>query len=460
MTLPFESRNPANDDVFQTFESMGNQEMLDRLAGAAAYFETWRHLSFKSRSEKILAVAAQMEKHKKQLAKLITQEMGKPLKQARAEVEKCIWTCQHFAQNAENLLNSDEHVNDGQWSATVSYQPLGPLLGIMPWNFPLWQTMRFAIPSLMAGNVVLIKPAPNTAGSTLLLREMFIKADCDLHLFQVVLANHDMAAAMIRDDRIRGVSFTGSTYAGREIASQAGRALKKCVMELGGSDPYIVMDDADMDLAVKVCVESRLLNSGQSCVAAKRFIVVEKALPAFTRKLLTAVQSRKLGDPQHEDTDVGPMARGDLREKLQRQVTQSIERGAQCILGGSIPGGPGYFYPPTILTHVAPGMPAFDEELFGPVFAVIAAVDGDHALRLANQSHFGLGAAIFSKNRTRAEEVARDAIAAGNCFVNMLVRSDPRLPFGGIKESGFGSELGLSGIREFTYPKVVAVNAI
>jgi succinate-semialdehyde dehydrogenase/glutarate-semialdehyde dehydrogenase len=386
-------------------------------------------------------------------AELMAHEMGKPVKQGRAEIEKCAIACEFYAENAEAFLKREE-IKTEAGRSFVTFEPLGVILAVMPWNFPFWQVFRFAAPSLMAGNAAVLKHASNVPGCALAVDDLFRRADLPLYN---VLVGSDQVAALIEDPRIRAVTLTGSGPAGKAVAKKAGELLKKAVLELGGSDPYVVLEDADLDAAVATCAAGRLINSGQSCIAAKRFIVVEPIRKKFESLLVEHMRAKKVGDPMLEDTDVGPLARHDLRDDLHAQVQKSIKKGAACLLGGKIPRDKGAFYPPTVLANVKQGMPAYDEELFGPVAAVIGARDEADAIRIANDTPFGLGAAVFTRDLARGERIAATQLEAGSCFVNAFVKSDPRLPFGGIKESGFGRELSHYGIREFVNIKTVYV---
>ncbi|MEM6794308.1 MAG: aldehyde dehydrogenase family protein, partial [Acidobacteriota bacterium] len=339
----------------------------------------------------------------------------------------------------------------------VSFRPLGVVLAVMPWNFPLWQVFRFAAPTLMAGNGALLKHAPNVMGCALEIEGILRQAGFPEHLFRALRVEERAVASLLEDPRVRAVTLTGSGAAGRAVAAKAGEQLKKSVLELGGSDPYVVLDDADLAHAAKTCVDSRLINSGQSCIAAKRFIVVSSRRREFEALVLEHMRAKRLGDPADPATDIGPQARRDLRDALDRQVAKSIERGAALLLGGEVPEGPGAFYPATVLTDVAPGMPAYEEELFGPVASILIARDEEDALRLANDTSFGLGAAVFTRDAERGRRIAAERLEAGCCFVNDFVRSDPRLPFGGIGQSGYGRELSAYGIREFVNVKTVFV---
>jgi succinate-semialdehyde dehydrogenase/glutarate-semialdehyde dehydrogenase len=390
---------------------------------------------------------------KAEFARTMTLEMGKPIVQGEAEAEKCAWTCEYYAQHAEVMLAEQPRETDASRSF-VRFDPLGVVLAVMPWNFPFWQVFRFAAPALMAGNAAVLKHASNVPRCALQIEEVFRDAGFPPGLFATLLVGSGAVGGIIADPRIAAVTLTGSEHAGIQVAERAGRELKKTVLELGGSDPFIILADADVAMAARVAADARLINSGQSCIAAKRFIVVEAVADAFTARFADELRSRKMGDPLDRGTHVGPQARVDLRDDLHRQVEESIKRGAQRLLGGEIPTGPGAFYPPTLLAAVDKGMPAFDEETFGPVAAVIRARDEADAIRLANDSSFGLGAALWTQDRARAERLAAQ-IEAGAVFVNGLVKSDARLPFGGIKRSGYGRELSEYGIREFVNIKSV-----
>jgi len=382
--------------------------------------------------------------------------MGKPIAQSRAEVEKCAWVCDYYSENAESFLN-DEIIETDASKSFVSYQPLGVILAVMPWNFPFWQVIRFAAPTLMAGNTGLLKHASNVTGSALALEDIFKKAGFPENVFRTLLISSKHVKRVIENPIIQAVSITGSVPAGKAVASSAGSVLKKCVLELGGSDPYVILEDADLESAADLCVTSRLINGGQSCISAKRFIIVETVFNKFEKLYVEKMTLKKMGDPFNELNDIGPQASIPLRDELHDQVLRSVKAGAKLLLGGEIPDGDSAFYPATVLSNVTPGMPAFDEELFGPVAALIKAKDEDDAIKLANQTIFGLGAAVFTKNVKNGERIAKEELNAGNCFVNQFVRSDPRLPFGGVKESGYGRELSPFGIKEFVNIKTVYV---
>jgi succinate-semialdehyde dehydrogenase/glutarate-semialdehyde dehydrogenase len=383
-------------------------------------------------------------------------EMGKPVVQGRAEVEKCAGACEYFAENAERFLAPIDVPTEARKSY-VTFRPLGVILAVMPWNFPWWQVFRAAIPAVLAGNAMVLKHSSNICGCALAIQEIFEKAGFPPGVFAAVLMDSARIESLIADARVRAVTLTGSTAAGTTVARAAGGALKKCVLELGGSDPCVILEDADLELAARICAASRVINSGQSCIAAKRFVVVEKVRKRFEELFVQAMSSQRVGQPREDSTNIGPLARADLRELVDGQVTRSIAGGARCLLGGSIPDTDGFFYPPTVLTDVKKGIPAFDEEVFGPVAAVVPVRDELQALKAANDTPFGLGATVFTRDLAKGEHIAAEELEAGSCFVNALVRSDQRLPFGGIKESGYGRELSIFGIREFVNIRTVYI---
>jgi succinate-semialdehyde dehydrogenase/glutarate-semialdehyde dehydrogenase len=451
--MSIQSINPATGEILESFSEASGQEVERILAAAHAAFLEWRTVPFGARAQRMRDAAQILRTRKAEYARTMTLEMGKPIVQAEAEVEKCAGACEYYAEHAEAFLAEQPRETDAARSY-VRFDPLGPVLAVMPWNFPFWQVFRFAAPALMAGNAGILKHASNVPRCALAIEEVFREAGFPRGLFSTVLVGPSAVAALIADPRIVAVTLTGSDRAGSKVAEQAGRELKKTVLELGGSDPFIVLADADLATAARTAAEARLVNSGQSCIAAKRFIVVEPVAEHFLERFLHELGSRRMGDPLARETQVGPQARVDLRDSLHQQVEESVKRGAKRLLGGEIPAGKGAFYPPTLLAAVNKGMPAFDEETFGPVAAVIRAKDEADAVRLANDSAFGLGASLWTQDRARAERVVAE-IEAGAVFVNGLVKSDPRLPFGGIKRSGYGRELSEYGIREFVNIKSV-----
>jgi len=453
--MSFTTINPTTGKPMQTYDELTPDSAAAVIVKANEAWLSWRGTSFAMRAALMKKAATMLRERNRELALLMADEMGKPLAQGNAEVEKCAWACDYYADNAEQHLAPDV-VRTESHKSYVAFEPLGVVLAIMPWNFPFWQVYRFAAPALMAGNVAILKHASNVPGCALAIERLFQDAGFPADAFRTLLIGSKHVQAVIEHPLVRAVTLTGSTPAGKAVAAQAGSVLKKTVLELGGSDPYLVLEDADLEAAVMTSVNSRLINAGQSCIAAKRFIVARPMIDEFTTRFVALMKSKTVGDPLAEGTEVGPQARHDLRDALHQQVRSSIERGASLLLGGEIPPGDGAFYPPTVLTKVKPGMPAYDEELFGPVAAIIEAQDEDDAVRIANDSIFGLGAAVFTRDLARGERVAR-RLEAGATFVNALVASDPRLPFGGIKESGYGRELGPYGIREFVNVKTVVV---
>ena len=451
--MSIQSVNPATGDILETLEETTPAQIDTILARAHAAFTEWRGEPFARRSALMRAAARELRARKDEYALTMTREMGKPIVQSEAEVEKCAGTCDYYAEHAEAFLAEQARETDASRSY-VRFDPLGVVLAVMPWNFPFWQVFRFAAPGLMAGNAGVLKHASNVPRCALAIEEVFRRAGFPEGLFRTVLVDSGAVKGLIADPRIVADTLTGSERAGRAVAEQAGHEIKKTVLELGGSDPFIVLADADLDVAAHAAAEGRLINSGQSCIAAKRFIVVEPVADRFLERFKNELAARRMGDPTARETQVGPQARVDLRDELHHQVEESVKRGARRLLGGEIPPGKGAFYPPTLLAAVDRGMPAFDEETFGPVAAVIRAKDEADAVRLANDSSFGLGAAIWTKDRARAERLAAQ-VEAGAVFVNGVVKSDPRLPFGGIKRSGYGRELSEYGIREFVNVKSV-----
>jgi succinate-semialdehyde dehydrogenase/glutarate-semialdehyde dehydrogenase len=419
-------------------------------------FEEFIQTSFSDRSRLMMNAANVLRVKKEEYSKLMTLEMGKPIAQSRSEVEKCAWVCEYYAENAEKFL-ADELIQTDASKSFVTFQPLGIVLAVMPWNFPFWQVFRFAAPGLMAGNAGILKHASNVSGCALAIEEVFREAGFPENLFRTILVPSSQMEKVIKNDKVKAVTLTGSVPAGKTVAKTAGSVLKKTVMELGGSDPYVILEDADLEMAADTCVTARLINSGQSCIAAKRFIVVEKVYNEFEKLFVEKMKSKKMGDPFDESNHIGPQASVSLRDELHQQVKKSIELGAKLLLGGKIPEIDGAWYPPTVLSNVKKGMPAYDEELFGPVAALIKVKDEAEAIQIANDSIFGLAAAVFTRDIKRGKKIAKEKLQAGCCFVNAFVKSDPRLPFGGIKESGYGRELSSFGIREFVNIQTVYI---
>ena len=449
------SINPATGEILETFAETAPPALERILDQAVAAYGAWRRFSYAQRGQAMRQAARILRERRAEYARTMALEMGKPLQQGEAEAEKCAWACEYYAEQAAAMLGDQPRVTDGSRSY-VRFDPIGPVLAIMPWNFPFWQVFRFAAPALMAGNAGLLKHAPNVTRCALAIEEVFRQAGFPEGLFRTVILQNEAVAGVIADPRVRAATLTGSDRAGSQVAAQAGTHLKKMVLELGGSDPFLVLEDADVDQAARTAAEARLLNSGQSCIAAKRFIVVESVADRFLETFVSEMAARRLGDPLAPDTQLGPQARLDLRANLHRQVTESVRRGARLLLGGKLPDGPGCYYPATVLAAVHEGMPAFDEEVFGPAAAVIRVPDETQALRVANASRYGLGASVWSTDPARGERLARE-LEVGSVFVNGLVRSDPRLPFGGVKRSGYGRELSEYGLKEFVNIKTVWV---
>lgn len=449
--------NPATGEQLAEYPVMIAGQIDSVLRQADADFRRWRSTSFGERSACMKRLGGLLRAEAAEHGRLITLEMGKPLSQAIAEVNKCAWVCDYFADHAEEFLQPEESAIDGA-KGIVVFEPLGVILGVMPWNFPYWQVLRFAAPILMAGNGIVVKHAPNVTGCAIAIEKLFRDAGFPEHLYRAVHIDLDevdrLTGFMIDHPVIKAVSVTGSTGAGQAVAAKAGKALKRSVLELGGSDPYIVLEDADLAQAVDACVAGRLLNAGQSCIAAKRFIVRKEIVGEFTKKIVQRMQTVVMGDPFARSTEVGPIAREDLRDLVHSQVQRSVEAGAELLWGGHVPNAPGWYYPPTVLSGVKPGMPAYSEEIFGPVATIIEVADDDEAVAIANDSEFGLGSAVFSQDVERALAIAR-RLEAGSCFINSMVKSDPRLPFGGVKQSGYGRELSHHGIREFVNIKTL-----
>ncbi len=447
--------NPATGALIADYPETPPAEVDERLRRAGEAFAAWRREPFAGRAERMRRLAERLRGRRAECARLMTEEMGKPIAAAEAEIDKCAWNCAFYAENAEAFL-APQAVPTDALRSFVRCDPLGPVLAIMPWNFPFWQLFRFAAPALMAGNVAVLKHAANVPGSTLAIEELFRDAGFPEGVMTALLVPSSRAAELVRHPAIAAVTLTGSDAAGMAVGAEAGRAIKKTVLELGGSDPFVVLADADPVAAAREAARARVTNSGQSCIAAKRFIVEEPVAERFEEELVRAMESLVVGDPMERSTEVGPLARADLRDDLDDQVRRSVEGGAVLRTGGHALPGPGFFYAPTVLSGVVPGMAAFDEETFGPVAAVVRAEDVEDAVRLANSSRYGLGASVWTGDPGRGETLA-PLLEAGCVFVNGAVKSDPRLPFGGVKASGYGRELGREGIREFVNVKTVWV---
>ncbi|MBA3647102.1 MAG: NAD-dependent succinate-semialdehyde dehydrogenase [Chitinophagales bacterium] len=446
----FKSINPFNQSLIAEHELINNGQIENKLERAEQAFEVWKISPFSNRSELLHRVATKLRENKEYYASIISLEMGKILNESRAEIEKCALTCDYYADHGEGFLK-DELIASSARKSLVSFQPIGAIFAIMPWNFPFWQVFRFAAPATMTGNVILLKHAPNVTCCAIEIEKIFKECGAVEGLFQCLIVDIDVTEKIIAHNIVQGITLTGSEFAGSSVASLAGKHIKKSVMELGGSDPLIVLEDADLSKAAKIALQSRMQNAGQSCIAAKRFIVLGKIKDAFLQKLIEGVQNINQGNPLEESTTMGPIARQDLAEKLENQQKVSIQDGAIVITGGTRQLNN---FQPTLLDHVQPGMPSFDEELFGPIASIIEAKNEREAVSLANRNRYGLGASIWTKDQDRGLKLARD-INAGNVFINALVKSDPRLPFGGIKKSGYGRELSKYGMHEFTNIKSI-----
>ena len=456
--MAIQSINPLNGKIIKEYTEDSESVISTKIEKGHKAWEKWRQTSFEEKATLLRNAAKILKERKEKLAKLMAEEMGKPLKEGISEIEKCALVCKYYAGNGEKFLQ-DTQVKTDASKSYVSFQPIGVVLAVMPWNFPFWQVFRFVAPGLMAGNCGVLKHASNVPGCALAIEDVLKKAGFPNGVFQTLLVGSKAVEKIIANPLIKAVTLTGSTEAGKKVAKQAASHIKKTVLELGGSDPYIVLQDADLEKAAEICANSRLINNGQSCIAAKRFILVKKIEKEFTQLFKEKMAAKITGDPFKEGTDLGPMARKDLRDELHNQVKANINAGAKCILGGNIPEIPGdhAFYEPTILTGITKEMPAYNEEIFGPVASIITAKNTADAILIANDTSFGLGAAIFTKDIALGEKIAREDLQAGACFVNSFVKSDPRLPFGGVKESGYGRELGLYGIHEFVNVKTVWV---
>ncbi len=445
--------NPATGEMIKDYPEHTSEEVQHILASTQSAWKDWRQTSFAQRSQLMERAAAVLRDNSEKYARMMSVEMGKVITEARSEVEKCAWVCEYYAEHAETFLQ-DEMIKTEATKSFVSFNPMGIVLAVMPWNFPFWQVFRFAAHALMAGNAGVLKHASNVPGSALAIEEVFREAGFPPDIFRTLMIPARQVEAVIRDPRVRAVTLTGSEGAGMQVASIAGRELKKTVLELGGSDPYIVLDDADIPTCVAMSAKSRMINTGQSCIAAKRFIVVESKVAEFEKAQAEILSNLRIGDPLDEDSQVGPMARADLRDELHDQVTRTLNAGGRLVTGGAFVDGAGAFYQPTVISDVKKGMPIYSEETFGPVSAIIPVKDEDEAIKVANDSEFGLGGSLWTADVTRGEALAR-RVESGAVFVNGMTLSDPRMPFGGIKKSGYGRELGSYGIKEFVNIKSI-----
>lgn len=453
----FKTTNPTTGKTLSSYEYMTDSEVEDSIQESQKAFLKWKTTSIEERGKIITAIGKELQNYKSELAALMTDEMGKLLSQSHQEVDICSAICDYSAKNAPEILKSEERelLNGGK--GIVAYAPLGIIYGIQPWNYPSYQVIRYTITNLMAGNSILLKHASNVTGTAKLLKSIFDTAGLPSGLFTVLVIEHDQSDAIISHKLVRGVTLTGSPVAGEKIGEKAGAQLKKTVLELGSNDAYLILDDADVALAVEKSVQGRIYNNGETCIAAKRFIATEAVYEEFKEKFVAAMSALKLGDPTLEETQLGPMARKDLREKIHDQVQESIDKGAKILCGGKIPEGEGYFYPATVLEDVTQGQPAYDDELFGPVASLIKAKDNEDAMRIANDSRFGLGGGIFSKDEKKAIELAEKHFDTGMIFINSFGTAEPTMPFGGVKDSGFGREHGGFGMKEFVNVKSIMI---
>ncbi len=451
--MEFQTVNPATAEVIRTWRKMGPDEVMQTARLSHEAFKQWRSLSVTERLPYFLRLAAVLRDNLEDWATLVTTEMGKPITEARAEIEKCAWMTEVYAANAEAWLADEKVAADGR-EHIVIFQPLGVIFSIMPWNYPFWQALRFAVPGLMAGNTSLLKHASNVTGCAFAIEDAFVQAGFPDNVFRTIVPDYETVSALIASDIVQGVSLTGSTQVGRHIGAEAGRNLKKVVLELGGSDPFIVLEDADIEFTAKGAVTGRMLTAGQSCIASKRFIVVEKIAEAFISRFSELMQELKVGDPLNEATQVGSLVNEAAITELEEQLAQSVSLGAQVLCGGKRISGTGCFFPPTVVANTRCGMRLVDEEVFGPIAPVITVKDEIEAIALANSSEFGLGGSVWTKDLARGARVARQ-LESGTLFVNSITKSDPRMPFGGVKNSGLGRELSHYGLKEFVNVKGV-----
>jgi succinate-semialdehyde dehydrogenase/glutarate-semialdehyde dehydrogenase len=452
--MAYKTLNPTTGKTEKTFKDHSSKEAEERLGKASLMFEQWRRMAFSVRGKHLESVARVLEESKGEFADLITTEMGKPIMQSVGEIEKCAWVARHYAEFGARMLQ-DEHVDTDAEESFVTYEPLGVILGVMPWNFPFWQVFRFVAPTIMAGNVVVIKHASNVPQCALAIEEVFKAAGVPEGVFQTLLVSSSRLDRLIENDRVAAVTLTGSEKAGIEVARLAGKVVKKAVLELGGSDPFIVLREANLKRAAEMAVEARIINTGQSCIAAKRFIVEKTVAPTFLKLFKEQLKNVTVGDPKNPENMIGPLAKEEILKRLDEQVRSSVKRGAKVEVGGGRMSRRGLFYKPTLLTNVKPDMAVFSEEVFGPVAAFVIAEDDQDAIRLANSSKYGLGAAVWTESKEQAIRIAR-ALDVGTVIINGVVHSDPRLPFGGVKRSGYGRELGVVGIREFVNIKAIS----
>ncbi|PJX22556.1 succinate-semialdehyde dehydrogenase [Psychrobacter sp. L7] len=450
--------NPATGENIEEYNYMSNDEVNQIVDASHQAFLKWRKTSHEERAKVISSIGETLMRYKEELSRLMTKERGKLYNQSLQEIDLCKAICDYTAEKGVTALADDERDIENMKKGIVTYQPIGVIYGMQPWNFPAYQVFRYAIANLMAGNSILLKHAANVTGSGLLIEKIFHESDLPNDLFRTILIDHDQSEILIGNDKVRGVTLTGSDGAGSVVGQQAAKAIKKVVLELGSNDAFIVLEDADLDLAVETCTQARLINNGETCVAAKRFIVVDSVYDEFRQRIIDKFQSKKSGDPMDDSSDLGPLARKDLQEKLHEQVEDSVKKGATIAVGGELPEGKGSFYPPTILENVKKGQPAYDDELFGPVASLIRAKDQEDALRIANDSRYGLGGAIFSKDEEKAIRLAREEFDTGMVYINGYGLANPALPFGGVKNSGHGREHGGFGIKEFVNIKAIHVH--
>lgn len=449
--------NPSTGEILKEYSLISDEEVIKIVENCHEAFEKWKLKSPEDRAKVIRSIGKSLENNKDALVELMTSEMGKLKKQAMQEVELCIGICEWTAENAPEMLKDEERELPEGGRGLVTYAPMGVIYGIQPWNFPVYQVIRYAIANLMAGNGVLLKHAESVTGSGLMIGDIFKEAGLPEDLFGILIIDHDQSDKIIEHDLVRGVTLTGSPGAGRVIGKKAGEELKKTVLELGSNDAYMVLEDADLEIAVAACVKGRLYNNGETCVAAKRFIVADKVYEDFKNAFVEKMKNIKLGDPTKEETELGPMAREDLRKEIHEQVEESVKNGAEILCGGKIPEGKGYYYPATVLGNVKPGQPAYEDELFGPVASLIHAKDDEDAMRIANDSRFGLGGGIFSKDEKKAIELAKKHFDTGMVFINSFGLAQPNMPFGGVKDSGYGREHGGFGLKEFINVKAISI---